>query len=133
MKTFDNEWILDAFDGHPTFFTKRMFGGLAVYLFGRQMLVLVEPTATGRWAWHGVLVCTDHARQPSIRSQFPALAPHAVLGKWLYIDSRRREFEPTMEAVARHIARNDARFGILPGGATSRASRVRRKNPRLRR
>ena len=73
MKTFDNEWILEAFDGHPSLFTKRMFGGLAAYLFERQMLVLVEPTKTGRWKWHGVLVCTDHEHQPSIRAQFPAL------------------------------------------------------------
>jgi hypothetical protein len=33
MRSFDNEWILDAFKDQPTFLTKRMFGGLAVYLF----------------------------------------------------------------------------------------------------
>ena len=33
MKTFDHEWILEAFAGDPTFFTRRMFGGLAAYLF----------------------------------------------------------------------------------------------------
>jgi hypothetical protein len=42
VKTFDNEWIFQAFENHPTFVSKRMFGGLAAYLFGRQMLVLVE-------------------------------------------------------------------------------------------
>jgi hypothetical protein len=72
MKTFDNEWILEAFEEHPTFFTKRMFGGLAAYLFERLMLVLVEPTKTGRWKWHGVLICTDHEHQSSIRAEFPA-------------------------------------------------------------
>jgi hypothetical protein len=55
MKAFDNEWIFEAFEQHRSFFTKRMFGGLAAYLFGRQMMVLVEPTKTGRWKWHGVL------------------------------------------------------------------------------
>jgi hypothetical protein len=30
MKTFDNEWIVRGFEDHPSFFTKRMFGGLAV-------------------------------------------------------------------------------------------------------
>jgi hypothetical protein len=44
MKTFEYEWILGAFDEHPTFFTKRMFGGLAAYLFERQMLLLVNPS-----------------------------------------------------------------------------------------
>jgi hypothetical protein len=78
LKRFDQEWIFDAFTGHPTFFTKRMFGGLAAYLHERQMLVLVEPTKTGRWKWHGVLVCTGREHHASIR----------------------RDVEATMEAVA---------------------------------
>jgi hypothetical protein len=114
LKPFDNEWILDAFDGHPTFFTKRMFGGLAAYLFERQMLVLVEPTKSGRWTWHGVLICTDRQRQPSIRAEFPALEPHDILQKWLFVDSTHPAFEATMAAVATCMARNDARFGIVP-------------------
>ena len=114
LKPFDNAWILDAFADHSTFFTKRMFGGLAAYLFGRQMLVLVEPTRTGRWQWHGVLICTEHAHQPSIIQAFPQLAPHDILKKWLYIDSRHQDFEPTMERIAEAIARDDQRFGIHP-------------------
>ena len=123
MKTFDNEWIFEAFDGRPTFFTKRMFGGLAAYLHERQMLVLVEPTKTGRWKWHGVLVCTGHEHQASIRADFPALRPHEVLRKWLYIDSTHGDFASTMEAVAGRIARNDERFGIAPRGPKRRRTR----------
>ena len=104
-----------------------MFGGLAVYLFGRQMMLLVEPTKTGRWKWHGVLVCTDHAHQPAIIEEFSELAPHDVLRKWLYLDSRHEDFEPTMERVAEAIARDDQRFGIHPrprkGKPRSRAGR----------
>lgn len=114
MRPFDNEWILEAFAGRPGFFTKRMFGGLAAYLHERQMLVLVQPTKTGRWKWHGVLVCTGHEDQPSIRAEFPALSPHVVLRKWLYVDTSHEDFESTMEAVARRMARNDRRFGIVP-------------------
>lgn len=117
MKTFDNVWIFEAFAERQTFFTKRMFGGLAAYLHERQMLVLVEPTRTGRWKWHGVLVCTDHERQASIRADFPALMPHDVLRKWLYIDSTHQDFESTMEAVAKRMARNDRRFGVVPRSA----------------
>jgi len=123
-KTFDHEWILDAFVEHSTFFTKRMFGGLAAYLFGRQMLVLVEPTKSGRWKWHGVLVCTDHEHHASIRAELPALTPHQVLRKWLYIDSRHRDFESTMEAVAKRVARDDRRFGIVPRGPKPRKTNV---------
>ncbi len=125
MKTFDNEWIFEAFEGHATFFTKRMFGGLAAYVHQRQMLVLVEPTKTGRWRWHGVLVCTGHEHQPSIRADFPALTPHAVLKKWLYVDSTHENFEQTMEAVAARMARNDPRFGVQPGTAKPRKKKRR--------
>ena len=114
-KTFDNEWVFQAFESHPSFLTRRMFGGLAAYLFGRMMMVLVEPTRTGRWKWHGVLICTDHAQHPAITSEFPELSPHNVLKKWLYIDSSVEDFEPTMERIAQAIARDDRRFGIPPG------------------
>ena len=124
MKTFDNEWIFQVFEHHASFFTKRMFGGLAAYLFGRQMMVLVEPTRTGRWKWHGVLICTEHANRPAIMEEFPALAPHSILRKWLYIDSRHEHFEPTMEGVAKAVARDDQRFGVYP--------RPRKEGERLR-
>lgn len=114
IRAFDNEWILEAFEARPTFFTRRMFGGLAAYLHERQMLVLVEPTKTGRWKWHGVLICTDHQHQESIRADFPALTPHQVLRKWLYIASTHDDFEPTMERVARRMTANDRRFGVAP-------------------
>ena len=112
-KKFEHEWILEAFVEHPTFFTKRMFGGLAAYLFERQMLLLVEPTKSGRWKWHGVLVCTDYKHHASIQAEFPALTPHEVLRKWLFIDSTHEDFESTMEAVAKSVASNDPRFGVL--------------------
>jgi hypothetical protein len=124
VKTFDNEWIFEPFERHATFFTKRMFGGLAAYVHDRQMLVLVEPTKTGRWKWHGALVCTDFSHQPSIRADFPALEPHAVLKKWLWIASTHDDFEATMNGVAGLVARNDFRFGVVP--------REKRRRPRAR-
>ena len=123
MKAFDNEWILEPFERHPSFFTKRMFGGLAAYLFERQMLVLVEPTKTGRWKWHGVLICTEREHQPSIRAEFPTLAPHEVLRKWLFVDSTDRDFETVMQSVVMCMARDDRRFGIPPRIAAPRAGR----------
>lgn len=131
MKSFENEWVFQRFEEEPSFFTKRMFGGLAIYLFGRMMMVLVEPTRTGRWKWHGVLVCTEHAQHASIVNEFPGLAPHDILKKWLYIDTRHEEFEGTMEGVAKAIARDDHRFGVQPRprkGRSKDGARSRVKN-----
>src|SRR5687768_5586868 len=103
-----------------------MFGGLAAYLFGRLMLILVEPTKTGRWQWHGVLIATDFEPQPAIVSEFPAVGPHDVLRKWLYIDSRHDDFESTMERVGRAVARGDPRFGVLPTAVKLKRRTVKR-------
>ena len=124
MKKFKHEWILEAFAEHPTFFTKSMFGGLAAYLFERQILLLVEPTKSGRWKWHGVLICTDYAHHASIQAEFPALMPHDVLRKWLFIDSNHEDFESTMEAVAKRAAGNDPRFGVLSGSPKPKRKRI---------
>ncbi len=131
MKTFDNEWIFRAFEEHPSFFTKRMFGGLAVYLFGRQMMVLVEPTRSGRWKWHGVLICTDYAHHSAIIKDFPQLAPHNILKKWLYLDTRDADFEPIMADVAKAIAQDDPRFGISPQTPKKKAVLSRSRSGKL--
>lgn len=78
MRTFQNEWILEVFADHPAFFKKSMFGGLAIYLFGRMIMILREPTKTGRWKWNGVLICTDYAQQPAIIRECPQFAPHEI-------------------------------------------------------
>ena len=127
MKKFQHEWIFEPFVEHPTFFTKSMFGGLAVYLFERQMLLLVEPTKSGRWDWHGVLVCTDYRHHAAIQAEFPALTAHDVLRKWLFIDSAHEEFESTMESVAKQIARNDPRFVVLSRSPRSPRSTQRKQ------
>jgi hypothetical protein len=124
MKTFEHEWIVESFVENPTFFAKRMFGGLAAYLFERQTLLLVEPTKSGRWKWHGVLVCTDYEHHASIQAEFPALTPHNVLRKWLFIDSTHEDFESTIEAVAKRVASNDPRFGVLVKGPKVRRRKV---------
>src|SRR5580658_520296 len=125
MKTFEHEWVFEGFAEHRTFFTKSMFGGLAAYLFERQMLLLVEPTKSGRWNWHGVLVCTDYQQHASIQAEFPALIPHEVVRKWLFISSSHEDFESTMAAVAKYVAGNDPRFGVVIKGGKPR---LRRRN-----
>jgi hypothetical protein len=124
MKTFEHEWILEAFVEHRTFFTRSMFGGLAAYLYERQMLLLVEPTKSGRWRWHGALICTDYEHHAAIQAEFPPLMPHQVLRKWLFLDSTHQDFESTMAAVAKRIASNDPRFGVSP-----RNPKPRRRKP----
>ena len=114
MKTFEHEWVFEDFDQFPSFRTKGMFGGLAVFVFEKQVMVIVEPTKSGRWDWHGILICTDYVHHESLMNEFSGLAPHEILKKWLYIDSADDSFEETMVGLSKRIMQNDPRIGILP-------------------
>lgn len=129
LKSFEHEWVLPLMAGRPGFATRRMFGGLGIHLYDRLMFVLVEPTRTGRWQWHGVLVCTSQLHHESLVASFPGVAPHDVLRKWLFLDSRHDDFEPVLEGLATAAARNDPRLGVYPSARPGKRRRIRHTKP----
>ena len=86
MRVFENEWIFQAFENDPSFFTKRMFGGLAAYLFGRWPLGM---------SGHELLAVTVIAALPTAQTVF-LLAAHYRQGVLLARDSA---FVSTLLAV----------------------------------
>jgi len=44
----------------------------------------------------------------------PALRPHPVLGKWLYIPQDDPAFEPTVEQLTALVLARDPRVGVEP-------------------
>jgi hypothetical protein len=103
-------WLVEPLLGEPSFACKPWFGGRTVTLHGRHHLVL---TTQGE-PWQGVLVCTTHEHHASLRTEFPALGPHPVLGKWLYLSESAESFERDARRLVRCVRARDPRLGILP-------------------
>jgi hypothetical protein len=76
------------------------------------MLVLV--LADGDEPWRGVLVPTERESHAALMAEFPALASHPVLGKWLYLPESATSFERDAEKLVECVRRLDARIGVLP-------------------
>lgn len=113
-------WLWEPLADEPTFVLRTMFGAKAVYLHGRMMLCF----CAAEEPWRGVLVCTDRDRHAALIADFPALAPHAVLPKWLYLSESHDDFERVATRLV-HLARaRDPRLGIVPQ-TRSRRSRSR--------
>lgn len=104
------EWLAEPLAGEPTFLLKSWFGGRTLMLHGRHHLFL---TAQGE-PWQGVLVCTDHEHQASLRTEFPALRPHPVLKKWLYLPEAADSFEADAKRLVQLVRAADPRIGIEP-------------------
>ena len=103
-------WLLDELRELPTCDIKRMFGSVSCYLNGLLVLVLSD----GEEPWRGVLVPCEREHHAAILREFPALAPHAILPKWLYLPESAGSFERDAEAIVQRIRSLDARFGIIP-------------------
>lgn len=72
--------------------------------------------------WQGILVCTFREHQPSLIAEFPSLAPHPVLGKWLYLPESHEHFERDARRIVELIRKRDPRIGIPPSPRKNRKS-----------
>ncbi len=61
------------------------------------------------------MACTFREHHASLRAEFPALAPHKVLGKWLYIPQLHPEFETVATGLVELARRRDPRLGVETG------------------
>jgi len=111
----------------PSYCERAMFGARACYLYGRMVVVLAFP---GEEPWNGILFPTERRHQPSLIQAFPALKPHPILGKWLYLREDTAEFETTAQRIIKLILQGDERLGIVPKEKKPRNRRKGRKRKR---
>lgn len=100
-----------------------MFGGKAVYLHGKFILFLADRDEP----WRGVLVPTERAHQPSLIAERPALAPHPVLPKWLYLPETADSFETDAQSLVASALQGDLRIGIVPTPKRPRSHVAKKK------
>jgi hypothetical protein len=104
------QWLWEPVETDPTFLLRPMFGGKALYLGGRLVLYFTAKQEP----WRGVLVCTERAHHAALLADFPELAPHPILPKWLYLPERGDRFEPAAERLVALARRRDPRLGVSP-------------------
>ena len=121
-KTFHLLSAVEALEELPQYFTKPMFGGLALYARSKMMIVLMENPGEKEYRgitypfeiWNGVLLPTFFEFQESLKSDFPQLIQHPVLKKWLYLPQNDQGFEASVSKCVEAMLEGDERFGIFP-------------------
>ncbi|MEM5438568.1 hypothetical protein [Paraburkholderia diazotrophica] len=104
-------WIFEPLEQDPGYSRERFFNMQAAWLDGLLYLAV----ASGEEPWNGLLVCTSHDRQAGLLNEYPALVPHPVLGKWLYVSQSHPEFEAAVHDVVALASERDPRMGVVPG------------------
>ncbi len=103
-------WLWEPLESEPSFLLRSMFGAKAVYLDGRMVLCF----SSGAEPWNGMLVCTERSHHESLVADFPALSPHPILPKWLYLSDSADGFDRWAEALVSLAKKRDPRVGIIP-------------------
>jgi hypothetical protein len=101
-------WVFESLEDDPRFFLRKLFSFDAAYLDERLYLAV----AGGKEPWNGLMVCTSRQHHAALRSQFPQLVAHKVLGKWLYLSQSHPEFETTAADLAAMARKRDPRLGV---------------------
>ncbi|WP_277182516.1 hypothetical protein [Caballeronia sp. BR00000012568055] len=109
-------WIFDAFEHDETYFRKRMFGCDAAYIDGLLCLIAADRDAP----FNGLLVCTSKERHDALMEEMPALKPHPVIGKWLYVPQADADFEDAAARLTALVLARDERIGVEPTPRKSR-------------
>lgn len=109
-------WILEQLEHDPGYLRARMFGCETAYMDGLLCLAVTDRDEP----WNGLLVCTSRERQDALVEELPALRPHEVLGKWLYVSQEDAAFEDTAQALAALVLARDPRVGVEPKGRRRR-------------
>jgi len=127
---FEQAWILEELPEDPSLIVKTMFGGVAIYLYGKLVLLLMESQKD--LEWRGTLVPTEREHHSSLQKQFPKLSPHPILQKWLYLPLKSTDHEHIMELLIKRIKAKDLRFGVLPQARSKKKKKACRKAKRAR-
>jgi hypothetical protein len=106
-------WVAEPFAAESGHLERALFGCRAHYLDGRLVLVRAE---RGAEPWQGLLFPTGREQHLPLIRDFPALGPHPVLGKWLYLAEADPDFEATALALGARIQARDPRLGVEPEG-----------------
>lgn len=112
------QWLWEPLEDDAGFMLRAMFGGKSAYLDGKLMLHFTA----GEEPWRGVLVCTFHEHQASLIAEFPELAPHPILPKWLYLPEADDHFERVAARLVALARRRDPRLGVV-GAAKKKRKR----------
>lgn len=113
-------WVFDPFEDDSGFMRKRLFGFEAAYVDGLLCLAV----GNGEEPWNGLLVCTSRDRHAGLVGELPELAPHPVLGKWLYLSQKHEDFEAIAGAVVKLVSMRDSRVGVEPGARKKKAKKA---------
>lgn len=136
LDSFTAGHFFDDLSEKDSFYCKKFFGGLSIYVFGKMVAFLCEHPGDKKWRgkkydndlWNGCLIPSSYGAHISLSKKIKGISVHPVIRKWLYLPVESNYFEQSMLQLVEMIQKKDSLVGVEPE-VKAKKSHSRKKTP----
>ncbi len=122
LDNFGSGHFFEELSDDDSFYFKKFFGGLSIYVYGKMVAFLCEQpdkkTFRGKKfkvaVWDGCLIPSVREDHNQLLKLIKGTCVHPVISKWLYLPQKSEHFENSMIQLAELIQRKNKLIGIEP-------------------
>lgn len=122
LQNFSLGHFFEEFQTEDSFYCKKFFGGLSIYVHGKFVAFLCEKPGHREWRgqkykmdiWNGCLVPTSYENQEKLVGLLKGSFIHPVIEKWIYLPVKSKYFEPSMGKLLTLIEKKSDLLGVAP-------------------
>ena len=122
LENFSNGHFFEEVADKDSFYLKKFFGGLSIYVYGRMVAFLCEHPGDKKYRgkrfkldiWDGCLIPSVRENHKELLNLLDGTIVHPVIEKWLYLPQKSKHFESSMLKLADLVARKSSLIGVEP-------------------
>lgn len=122
LENFSAGHFFEELESKDSFYFKKLFGGLSIYVFGRMVAFLSEHPGDSEWRgkkfkneiWNGCLIPSHRDFHNDLLKLLKGTSIHPVITKWLYLPQSSANFEDSMFKLVELIKMRNELVGIVP-------------------
>jgi hypothetical protein len=136
LENFSAGHFFEELESEESFYCRKFFGGLSIYVFGKMVAFLSEHPGDKEWRgkkfkteiWNGCLIPSHREYHDSLIGKIKGTSVHPVITKWLYLPASSPHFEASMFLLIEMIEKKNEEIGIEPEVKSNRkkTGRVRK-------
>jgi len=122
LENFSNGHFFEELADKDSFYLKKFFGGLSIYIYGRMVAFLCEHPGDKKYRgkrfkldiWDGCLIPSIRESHKELLYLLDGTIVHPVIEKWLYLPQKSKHFERSMLKLVDMVMKKNPLVGIEP-------------------